>query len=192
MGKDECLNADWRTIGYEDGARGMPAGKIGERRTDCAKYGVKPDLSAYLAGRTQGLNEYCKLENGYRVGAAGGQYGGVCPPRLEGAFLAGFNVGHQLFSLQAALRSVEAEIGSRHHELDRIKKQVEDKSVALVAEETTTKQRLKLLADIKELSERRARVKHEIAILSRERDARAAELNAFRDSHPGGLPMPST
>ena len=32
MGKDECLSADWRTIGFEDGAGGYPASRIGQYR----------------------------------------------------------------------------------------------------------------------------------------------------------------
>jgi hypothetical protein len=32
MGKDECVAADWRTIGYEDGLHGYPADRIGAHR----------------------------------------------------------------------------------------------------------------------------------------------------------------
>lgn len=185
MGKDECLTADWRTIGYEDGVKGLPASQIGEHRSDCAKYGVTPDLKAYLAGRDSGLKEYCKVENGYRVGAAGGQYGAVCPPELEGGFLAAYGVGHELYTLQVALNNVESELSSRHHELDEIKKKIEEKSASLVDSETTTKERIELLADIKDLSDRQHHVRQDIDALAQERDARAADLAAFHEHHPG-------
>ena len=55
MSKDECRTVDWRTVGYEDGVAGQPGDRIGEHRRACAEYGVTPDLTAYLAGRTAGL-----------------------------------------------------------------------------------------------------------------------------------------
>lgn len=58
MSKDECLYADWRAIGFEDGSRRGPAGAVSSRRTACAnKAGVTADMRAYLAGREEGLNE---------------------------------------------------------------------------------------------------------------------------------------
>ena len=52
LSKDECLYADWRAIGYEDGARGAPASAVSSHRQACAKKaGVTPDMSEYLAGR---------------------------------------------------------------------------------------------------------------------------------------------
>lgn len=186
MGKDECLTADWHTIGYEDGVRGLSAGRISQHRTDCAKYGVAPDLKAYLAGRDLGLEEYCKPENGYKVGESGGQYGAVCPPELESGFLAGYRQGHELFSLRAALSQVESDLRSRHDELAHIKKKIEKKSEKLVAEDTTTKQRIALLADIKDLSDQQNHVKQDIAVLEQERAARAADLADFQQHMSGG------
>ena len=179
MGKDECLTADWRTIGYEDGVQGLSASRISQHRSDCAKYGVTPDLKAYLAGRDQGLTEYCKPENGLRVGEAGGEYGAVCPPELESGFLAGYRQGHELFTLRAALSQVESDLRSRHDELDHARKKIEKKSAKLVAEETTTQERIKLLADIKDLSDEVNHLKQDIATLEDEHAARAADLAQF-------------
>ncbi len=47
MGKDECLTSNWRSIGYEDGARGYPPERIGNHRKACAKHSVSPDLQTY-------------------------------------------------------------------------------------------------------------------------------------------------
>ena len=40
MSGDECLTSDWNAIGYEDGARGYTADRIGKHRKACAKHGV--------------------------------------------------------------------------------------------------------------------------------------------------------
>src|SRR6476620_8695628 len=77
MSKEECLAVDWRTIGYEDGVAGYSGDRISQHRKACAKYGVQTDLNQYQAGRAQGLREYCKPANGYRLGSRGGSYGGV-------------------------------------------------------------------------------------------------------------------
>jgi len=93
MGKDECLNADWFTIGYEDGAHGYPASRIGSHREDCAKHGITPDFNSYEQGRMGGLREYCAPQKGYSLGTSGKQYTYVCPPDLESAFLRGYYQG---------------------------------------------------------------------------------------------------
>ena len=85
LGKEECLNADWRTIGYEDGTRGYSGSRIASHRKACAKHGVTPDLDQYEEGRLLGLREYCTPRNGYRLGTMGKGYNGVCPSDLAPA-----------------------------------------------------------------------------------------------------------
>ena len=51
LDKDECMLADWRLIGYQDGVAGKSATVVGKYREDCAKHAVVPDLDAYRAGR---------------------------------------------------------------------------------------------------------------------------------------------
>ena len=68
MDEDECRVADWRAIGYEDGASGRAASQLGERREACADHGVTPNFVAYRQGREEGLREYCTPAMGYRLG----------------------------------------------------------------------------------------------------------------------------
>ena len=68
LDKDECMLADWRLIGYQDGVAGKSAASVGEYRKDCAKHAIVPDLDAYRAGREEGLQQYCKVDNGFRLG----------------------------------------------------------------------------------------------------------------------------
>ena len=88
MGKDECLTSNWRSIGYEDGARGYPPERIGNHRKACAKHSVSPDLQAYQAGRAEGLQAFCQPHKGFQLGSRGGNYAGVCPAELEPDFWA--------------------------------------------------------------------------------------------------------
>lgn len=101
LNESECRSVNWQVIGYEDGGRGNPVERIGQHRKACAKYGIAPDLTAYQRGREAGLREYCRPTNGFRVGAAGRSYTGVCPVDLEEDFLEAFESGHHLHELRA-------------------------------------------------------------------------------------------
>jgi len=112
MGKDECAAADWRTIGYEDGLRGLPADRIGAHRVACAKHQVTPDLATYMEGRERGLVEYCQPRSGYRVGLNGGSYANVCPATAEAGFINGFRWGRQIHDARADLRGTQSRLRS--------------------------------------------------------------------------------
>ena len=98
LNKEECLNADWYSIGYVDGARGYPASKIGEHRQACAEYSVKPEFDQYDKGRIAGLVEYCNPRNGYWLGTKGALYSGVCPKNLKGPFIAAYQHGKNVYA----------------------------------------------------------------------------------------------
>ena len=103
MDKDECRTADWRAVGLEDGAKGMPLERLGDHRKACAKHNVTPDTDRYIAGRTDGLATYCTADNGYRVGRTGGTYRGVCPQTTFPDFVAAYNRGRELYDLHRQL-----------------------------------------------------------------------------------------
>ncbi|XOV87505.1 MAG: DUF2799 domain-containing protein [Pseudomonadota bacterium] len=91
MSKEECVNADWRIIGFEDGASGSPANQIGVRRKACADHGVVPDKDAYDAGYAEGLVTYCVYDYGLAAGRNGRLANGVCP--LDSAYRTGYEDG---------------------------------------------------------------------------------------------------
>ena len=64
-----------------------------------------PDLAEYQAGREQGLREFCKPANGFRVGARGASYGGVCPTELDESFVDAWQSGRQLYVLRSRVGS---------------------------------------------------------------------------------------
>ncbi|MCB1692486.1 MAG: DUF2799 domain-containing protein [Pseudomonadales bacterium] len=179
LSKDECLNADWHTIGFGDGTQGLAAGQIDEHRQACAKYGIAPDLEAYLAGRDQGLAQYCRTDNAWRIGVSGGQLNSVCPPELEGPFQDAWSAGHGLWSRRDALNQVESDIQSHHNQIEKIDKRITKKSADLIADDTEKEERIRLLAEIKDLNDRKNRLKVELVDLAAEREARAADLSAY-------------
>jgi hypothetical protein len=180
MSDEECLATDWSAVGYEDGARGYTAERFSRHRTACAKHGITADFGAYQAGREQGLVEYCQPGRGYDVGVSGGRYYGVCSADLEPDFLAAYNEGYHLYTLRANVNRANANISSRERELEDVENEMRAKEAALIAPETTTQDRILLVADLKELSERTGELEAEIQMLYEERARAQAELDNYQ------------
>lgn len=180
MSADECVTSDWTTIGYEDGVRGYTTDRIGKHRKACAKHGVTPDFTAYQSGRDQGLVEYCQPSRGFRVGSSGGSYNGVCSVNLETDFLDAYNAGYHLYSLKSNVNRENSAIQSKEHELEEIHEIIHAQELALISSEATTEERVALLLDLKELSERTGRLEAEIRQHYEDRAHYQAELEQFR------------
>ncbi|MEM7059023.1 MAG: DUF2799 domain-containing protein [Pseudomonadota bacterium] len=109
----ECQATNWQNFGVNDGRLGVPATDRSEIFADCAELGHQVDIAAYQAGRTEGLQLYCTVENGYQVGYEGRRYDNVCPPSSEVDFLQGFNRGREERPAIALSPSIGIGIGSR-------------------------------------------------------------------------------
>lgn len=179
MSADECTMSDWHTIGFEDGAQGHTAERLGSHRKACAKHGVAPDFEEYQAGRKQGLRQFCQPSRGFSLGANGGKYNGVCPADLEIEFIDAYNSGHQLYSLRSAINSATYQINAKESELKRTEDRIRDAEAALIAQETTVEDRIMLLADLKELSERTGQLEAEIVDLVEERAISEQRLASY-------------
>ena len=180
MSSDECMTSDWSAIGYEDGSHGYTMDRMGQHRKACAKHGVTPDFTAYQDGRDRGLVDYCQPGRGFNVGANGGSYQGVCHVNLEGDFLDAYNTGHHLYSLRSNVSRASSSINSKNREIEKIDDKVAVKEAALISNETTQEQRVYLLADLKELSERAGTLEAEIKDLYEVRARSQVELEHFQ------------
>lgn len=179
MNADECATSDWAAIGYEDGSRGHSGDRLGDHRKACAKHGITPDFRAYHSGRDEGLVEFCQPSRGYNLGVSGGSYNGVCDVALEEEFLDAYRVGHQLYSLRANVNSAASRIANKERELNRIEDQVRIKEALLIGDDTTTEDRVLLLADLKDLSERTGELEAEIEELIKDRARFEYELHDY-------------
>lgn len=126
MSEDECIAADWRALGEQDGLYGEVPDKFNDRAKQCSAFGVVADLALYKQGRDFGLETYCTPQSGYETGRAGQPYRNVCPIETEAAFLDEYALGKKLHDLtqdhdDALARYEDAVIGinSNRHELQR-------------------------------------------------------------------------
>lgn len=181
MSTEECLTADWRAIGYEDGARGAPVSAVSHRRQACAKKaGVTVNMTAYMAGRDNGLVEFCQPSNGYALGSRGGAYNGVCTGPGEHDFASAYQAGRQLYTLEREVSVIAGDIGKAHYDLDKIDKDVAYAEAALIAPETPHPERILILKDIKRLSEDRGNIETAIIALNRDHVRAQEELADYR------------
>lgn len=110
LSKEECKAANWYAIGVEDGAQGESLEHLGEHRRACAEYGVTPQTGPYMAGRDEGLKSFCTYDRGFSHGRYGLSYNGVCPDRLAGIFLDGYQRGKEVYELKHRLDHVQDQI----------------------------------------------------------------------------------
>lgn len=179
MSAEECLVADWEAIGYEDGARGASGDTLGRHRKACASAGVVPDFRAYERGRQAGLTEYCKAGVGYRVGASGGAYTGVCPPDMEPDFMAGYLEGRELWELRSEVSRLEGSIAARTGELDELRDDMAAAEARVIAGDVDTEERVRLLLEARDMARREGELEAEIAGLEREAAVARSRLDDY-------------
>ncbi|MGH8240077.1 MAG: DUF2799 domain-containing protein, partial [Steroidobacteraceae bacterium] len=180
MSAQECQSTDWQTVGYEDGVNGYSGDRIGRYRNACSEHGVTPDLARYQAGRDQGLHEFCKPANGFRVGARGAGYSGVCPTDLDESFVDAYQSGRQLYALRSRVGSTQDQIYSMRAELDQIDKDLASVAARIVDPSLTAEQRAQLVVDTKHLAERKGEFKARIPQLEGELVGYQRELDDYR------------
>ena len=176
MSSDECVASDWHAVGFADGSNGYTSDRFSKYSKACAKHGITPDFRAYQVGRDEGLVEFCQPSRGYNLGVSGGRYYGVCDAALEEEFLDAYRVGHELYTLRSAVNNANSRISSKEYELERIHDQMRAHEAAVIADDTSTQDRVLLLAELKELSERKGELEAEIEELIQDRARHEYEL----------------
>ncbi len=168
MSEEECVTGDWYAIGYEDGAQGRSADRIGKYRKACADHNITPDLRAYQDGRAEGLREFCQPRIGFSVGKRGNSYSGICPADLEPAFVAAYQEGKHLYTLRAQVNSTTRRLALRKVEMEELEEDMVHVGAELIDNETTMERRAVLLLDAKNMARRQGELENEIVQLERD------------------------
>ncbi len=151
LSEEECLSADWHTIGYEDGARGFSAQRIGKHREACAEHGIAPNFQAYMDGHRAGLRQYCIPATGFALGRSGKRYSGVCPAELESAFMAAFDDGRAVYRLHQEIEQLQRDIRQARSEQEALVKEIEANEAMIVSDATSPPLRRELMAQNRQL-----------------------------------------
>lgn len=107
--EEQCLNGNWQSIGYADGARGRLESYISRHFDACEKVGITPDVAAWQSGRAQGLPLYCTAENAYSVGRGGDNLSPVCPASQQRALYHAWDWGQEYYLLTADISELESD-----------------------------------------------------------------------------------
>jgi hypothetical protein len=180
----ECRAADWKIIGLEDGASGRPLSYIGNHRKACAEYGVKPDLALYESGHATGLQQFCTADNGFSLGRAGRAYYNVCPPALNGRFLAAYETGRQLHGLSVDIGSMQSDVRTMQNELDASAKRQSNLENLLVSGTISANTRQSLLDQVKQMQANNTALQISIRDTELEAARLQGEYNVLNATHP--------
>jgi len=121
MSKQECLNADWRNVGYGVGSNGNSSisDAFNLRERTCAKHGAAANWKQFRQGHSDGIVQFCQLSNALELGVNGTSRAideRVCPERDYPGFRNAFRVGYKLHELRNRVyrsNSVISDLNSR-------------------------------------------------------------------------------
>jgi hypothetical protein len=151
MNKSECLTANWKNIGFGDGAKGRAITRISKHTSACAEYGITPDLNAYKAGRNDGLSQYCVPSQGYRSGVAGSKYRGLCVNHNEAAFLDAYNYGLDIHKEQKILNQLNKDYKNEERHIKHLNHRLSHNENLITSGKLTQLQTYKLLQENKQI-----------------------------------------
>lgn len=144
LDRADCLNADWRTLGFEDGVKGRNQSQISQYRQDCAEHGVTPDLNAYRQGHIEGAVQFCTAQNGFRQGMQNNTYQNSCPADLEAAFMTGYRDGQLVYEARSRVDNAQSEQKKLGRYIDEHEKNIKQLNEQLVADGLSREQRVKV------------------------------------------------
>jgi hypothetical protein len=182
MNESECVNADWRMIGLEDGIAGKSKAQIGEHRKACAKHNVTPNLDAYNNGHEEGIVQFCTEARGFSFGRAGGTYTGVCPAHLVDDFMAGYRAGQDLHAAERAVRNLSSSIASYKRQIKATTKSIGEMENQLVNDATGEDTRRTLITEIKDAQVELKDLEHALYDAEHDIVIRQRELEALQRS----------
>ena len=104
MKPQECVNANWKEIGYNDALQGRTVW-LKSRTQACAKVNLSPDRKAYLAGHKAGSKKFCTFKNGFLYGRRGNEKTNICiTPSLAKPFYDGYKTGLEVYEEEQYLK----------------------------------------------------------------------------------------
>ena len=180
MSEEQCLAGDWSGQGFSDGAAGYAMSRLGEHAEACGRHGVVPDDAAYRSGWNEGVLRYCTIENGFRVGAQGGGYAGVCPAEVERDFVVAYEDGRLIHLAEQAVSEARGRGDSNGARLEELDDKLDAKQREFRAEGLTDAERDAIRNRIRELRREREDTEREWRRAQRELDDAEARARDVR------------
>ena len=146
---------------------------------------VTPNLAEYLAGHSQGIAEYCRPQNGFRLGQSGQAYRGECPTGLEAAFVESHADGYGLYERREEVERLRREIDLSLYREDQLQQMIIQKRDLLASPETSREQRGDIRAEIEELVDERWELRRAIGRLEFHLEQALHDLDTYQKNLDG-------
>ncbi len=165
MNKSECLGADWRIVGLEDGSAGKPLANIGRHREACAEHEVNPVLDHYKQGHSEGVRRFCTPHKGFQVGLRGRGHSDVCPADLRNEFIVAYEDGLELHAVRSAAARARNRMKTVKKKLDHLDKSITRLEIILISGEGNANSRINWLLKMKDAQSQRDQLEEELSEL---------------------------
>lgn len=86
LNEDQCREANWQQLGYDDGQAGRHPSHIDLHRQACQRHSLPVQSDEWRAGWEIGIRQYCTAQNGLNEGRAGRSYANSCPADVRAEF----------------------------------------------------------------------------------------------------------
>lgn len=177
LNKEECKTANWKTIGYEDGTKGYSASRVGQHRSACAEYGIRPNLDAYTTGRKKGLTHYCVPNIGYKKGLYGQSYNGVCRNHGEKTFLDAYDYGIKIYKQKTILSNMNNDYLNNKNYILSLEDELHEKEHEVISGRLPKYKALILLNETRDIAEELGKTKSNLYLLQEDISRQSKHIN---------------
>lgn len=177
---NQCIAADWETLGYRDGVGGYRSSRLLAHQDACVEHGIIPDRNLYMAGWEQGAREFCEPNRGFELGERGDGHHNICPADMREPFLVAYREGRGLYLARLAVNDLERTIAQKEDRLQHVKAEIVSSATDQLNPVLTTAERIELLTYTNRLRDEQAALEVEIPGLYAELDDKRAQLNVLQ------------
>ena len=177
MSPEECLQANWEEIGYNDAIEGHPVSRSQAHREACSETGVSVDFELYRHGYTLGLPYYCTRAMGFESADHGGEYAAQCVSDEFPGYASGYSEGLDVFVLKRELRELEEHIGDKSAQANALLSQIGQLRIARDDDTLSNDARREAGYRLTQLESLYRALYLEIKALDQEHDQVAAEID---------------
>ena len=179
MSPEECLQANWEEVGYNDAVEGYPVSRSSEHREACADTGVSVDFELYRNGHALGLPYYCTREIGFETADHGGEFATQCRRETFPDYVAGYSEGLDVFRLKTEMREIEIQIDEKSDQADALLIQIGQLRTARDNPELSKDARRDARYQLTQLESIYSTLNQDIEALTRARDDVFEEFDAL-------------
>ena len=177
MSPEECLQANWEEIGYNDAIEGHPVSRSQAHREACAETGVSVDFELYRHGYTLGLPYYCTRATGFESADHGGGYAAQCVSDEFPEYASGYSEGLDVFALKRKLRELNKRIEDKSAQAKALLSQIGELRGTRDNDQLPSDTRREAHYQLSQLESLYNTLYREVDSLDQERDQLTAEID---------------